>query len=170
MASLIETLVDVLEQENIQYRNLLELSRRKTTVIVQGLVDELQSMIGEEQKILDSINSLEVKREENVKDIATVLNISKEEIKVESIITILEKQPREQELLQKVHFELKKTLNELAKANDNNKILLQESLDMIEFEMNLARSTMTAPITANYSKEACSETQGLTNTSFDAKQ
>ena len=170
MASLIETLVDVLEQENTQYKNLLELSRRKTTAIVQGLVEDLQNMLGEEQKIIDGIKALEVKREENVKDIANVLNISLKDLKIESVITILEKQPKEQEQLRRVHSELKKTLGDLTKANDNNKVLLQESLDMIEFEMNLAKSQMAAPITANYSKEAHNEAQGFTNTSFDAKQ
>ena len=38
MASLIDTLIDVLDKENTEYETLLELSMEKTGIIVEGNV------------------------------------------------------------------------------------------------------------------------------------
>lgn len=44
MASLIETLIDVLDKENTEYQGLLKLSEEKTTAIVNGNVERLQEV------------------------------------------------------------------------------------------------------------------------------
>jgi hypothetical protein len=55
--------------------------------------------------------------------------------------------------------------------NENNKFLLKESLEMIEFNINIARSARVAPQTANYGKTATESMAGIsTAASFDAKQ
>ena len=59
MASLIENLISVLEQENSEYEVLLELSRKKTPVIVKGDIERLQEITDEEQNIIDRIHALE---------------------------------------------------------------------------------------------------------------
>ena len=48
MASLIDTLIDVLDKENTQYERLLDLSNTKTAAIVNGDVDKLQELLGHE--------------------------------------------------------------------------------------------------------------------------
>ena len=52
MASLIETLIDVLDKENTEYQGLLKLSEEKTTAIVNGNVERLQEILGLEQRRL----------------------------------------------------------------------------------------------------------------------
>ena len=102
MASLIENLISILEKENNEYNQLLSLSLDKTSVIVKGDIDKLQVIVAQEQKKIGIINLLEKSREENIKDIANVLNIAENEFKLENLIKMLEKQPREQEELSKV--------------------------------------------------------------------
>ena len=63
-----------------------------------------------------------------------------------------------------------KTVNQLTQVNDNNRLLLKESMDMIDFEINLAKNASMAPQTANYGKGAYEETGGMGSTSFDARQ
>ena len=75
MASLIETLIDVLDKENTEYQGLLKLSEEKTTAIVNGNVERLQEILGLEQRSIDKINKLDAFRDENVGDICNVLNI-----------------------------------------------------------------------------------------------
>ena len=58
MASLIETLIDVLDKENTEYQGLLKLSEEKTTAIVNGNVERLQEILGLEQRSIDKINKL----------------------------------------------------------------------------------------------------------------
>ncbi len=170
MASLIETLIDVLDKENTEYEGLLSLSENKTSAIVKGDVELLQEILIEEQKYIDNISKLDKKREENVKDICNVLNLSEKGMKIDLIIEMLSKSPKEQRALRDVHFKLKRTLDQLMKINENNKVLLKESMDMIEFELNLAKNSVVAPQTGNYSKGAYEEVNTAGGGSFDAKQ
>lgn len=171
MASLIENLISVLEKENSEYNQLLSLSLEKTTVIVKGDIEKLQMIVAEEQTVIERINRLEKVREESIRDIANVLNIPQDELKLDKLIKLLEKQPKEHDELNRVRTAFKKTMNQMVKVNDNNKVLLQESIDMIEFELNLSRNTLLAPETANYNKGAYNSTgNNISSGSFDAKQ
>lgn len=170
MASLIESLIDVLNKENLQYQELIKLSEDKTSAIVNNDVEKLQALLGLEQRSIDIINKLDTEREECVKDICCVLNLSTKGMHIDMIIEMLSKQPKEQQALQDIHMKLKRTLDYLMRINENNKVLLQESMDMIEFELNLARNSVMAPQTANYSKGACEEAGYGSVGSFDAKQ
>ena len=52
MASLIDSLINIMNDENRQYTELLDLSNNKTTAIVKGDVGQLQEIFGKEQKLL----------------------------------------------------------------------------------------------------------------------
>lgn len=170
MASLIETLIDVLNQENEEYEKLLELSDQKTAAIVNADIEELHEILLKEQSLIDSVNRLENQRMENVNDICNVLNLKKKDIKLDDILSVLKKQPKEHDELEEVNTRMKRTLNQLMKINENNKLLIRESLDMVEFELNLAKNAVMAPQTANYSGSAYDENQIRAINSFDAKQ
>ncbi|MDO5402253.1 MAG: flagellar protein FlgN [Eubacteriales bacterium] len=170
MASLIETLTDVMNRENAEYSKLLELAKNKTEAIVKGDVENLQEILGREQKLIDSIGRLDEERESNVKDICNVLNLPYGQIKVNQIVQMLEGKPKEHDALLEAHLGLKRTLELMMKVNENNKLLLKESMDMIEFELNLARSAVMAPQTATYGRGAYEQTDTAAAGSFDAKQ
>lgn len=170
MASLIDTLIDVLEREDTEYQKLLELSNEKTKSIVSADIEQLQEILLKEQAMINSINVLEKQRMENVDDICNVLNLKTKEIKLEDILEVLKKQPKEHEALQEVYARLKRTLNELMKINENNRLLTQESLDMVEFELNLAKNAVLTPQTGNYTKDTFDEERIQTVSGFDARQ
>ena len=65
-----ENLIAVLQQECEEYNGLLELSDRKTPVIVAGDLDQLQKITDEEQEWVGRIAHLEKKRVEITADIA----------------------------------------------------------------------------------------------------
>lgn len=171
MASLIENLIDVLEKENIEYKSLLEISKEKTGAIIKNDTEQLQILAGREQKLIEKLDALESAREEHIGDISDVLNVPVEEMKVSLLIRLMEKQPKDQAALIKIHDELKSTMDQLIMLNNNNKVLLQESLDMLEFEINLIRNSKMAPATANYDKGAYGVSQtDVGMGTFDAKQ
>ena len=122
MASLIDTLIDVLGQEDAEYKKLLELSNNKTKAIVGADIERLQDILVQEQAQIDAINKLEQQRMENVDDICNVLNLRRTDIKLEDILEVLKKQPKEHDALEAVNAQLKQTLNELMKINENNKL------------------------------------------------
>ena len=158
MASLIDSLINIMNDENRQYTELLDLSNNKTTAIVKG------------QKLIDILNRLEMERQSCVADICKILHLSAAEVKVSQIVRLLEKKQAEHDALEQSYLSLKKTVNQLTQVNDNNRLLLKESMDMIDFEINLAKNASMAPQTANYGKGAYEETGGMGSTSFDARQ
>lgn len=170
MASLIDLLIDDLNNEDTGYNKLLDLSNDKTSAIVKGDVDELQKIFLQEQKLIEELETVEQKRQEDVKEICSILRLPYEQIRVEHIVQILEKKPKEHDALEEVYLRLKRTLNQLTTVNDNNKLLLKESMDMIQFELDLAKNSVMDSQTSNYGRTAYEE-QGITGaTGFDAKQ
>jgi hypothetical protein len=167
MASLIDSLINIMNDENRQYTELLDLSNNKTTAIVKGDVGQLQEIFGKE-KLIDILNRLEMERQSCVADICKILHLSAAEVKVSQIVRLLEKKQAEHDALEQSYLSLKKTVNQLTQVNDNNRLLLKESMDMIDF--NLAKNASMAPQTANYGKGAYEETGGMGSTSFDARQ
>lgn len=171
MASLMEELILILEEETVEYKSLLELSKEKTQVIVSGSIEELTKITDKEQLVVSSINKLEKKREETLKDISVVLNKDIDILKVTNIIKMLEKRPMEQKRLAKAHDSLKETVDAMVNINNQNRMLIEHALEMVEFDMNLVKSMRQAPEVANYNKGAYNvDSYGNSRGRFDAKQ
>ena len=172
MASLMENLVDVLDQECTMYENLLGLSSRKTSVIVEGNLEALAEITDEEQCVIGNIQSLEKKREEAMKDIANVLNKDVNSLKLTDLIVVLEKRPEDQKNLAIRRDRLVTVADSVRRVNSQNQELLISSLEMVKFEMNIIQASKSAPQTANYSKalDTTGECLGYTSGGFDAKQ
>ena len=172
MASLMENLISVLEEEGKAYEELLELSMKKTPVIVGGDLENLQKITDDEQIIVAKINRLDAKREEVTKDIANVLNKDVTKLKLADIINMLSQRPVEQRLLSDAHDKLKSVTGHMARVNEHNRDLIQQSLEMVEFDLNLIQAMKSAPQTANYTRGAYNSgvVMGRSNGGFDAKQ
>ena len=172
MASLMENLIQVLEQESEEYEGLLSLSQKKTPIIVSSDLEKLQKITDDEQVIVSRINQLEKKRTEVVADIANVLNRDVDTLKLVNLIEMLAARPVEQAKLAEAHDSLQKSVYGLKRVNEQNRELLTNALEMIEFEMNLLQASKAAPETANYNKGAynAGDTLGVYNGGFDAKQ
>lgn len=172
MASLMENLMDVLDKENSEYEILLEISKRKTPVIVQGDLEQLQKITDEEQDVLDRLGRLEAKRREVTDDVANVLNKDVDKLKLTDLIEMFKSRPAEQKKLAEIHDKLTVTLKQMSDVNEQNRQLIQSSLEMVEFDINLLHSIKTAPETANYNRGAYSsgDMMGVSKGRFDAKQ
>lgn len=173
MASLMENLMDVLERENSEYGALLELSRRKTPVIVAGNLEELEKITDEEQCVVDRINLLDKKRAEVTADIANVMNRDVAELKLINIMELLEKRPEERKKLSDIHDRLRATVREMVRVNEHNRELIQSSLEMVDYNLNILQAMRSAPETADYTSDARNAGVaygGRLSGSFDAKQ
>ena len=170
MASLIDTLIETLIKENEEYETLLELSMEKTGIIVRSDHDGLNEIVMKEQKVVERINVLEKKRSEVTNDIGVVLNRKPQELTLTKLVEMLANQPRECGMLKEIHDKLSKTLSRMVQVNESNKALLNESLEMLQFEMNLLQSMKQAPETTNYSGNTYANNSYGGMASFDAKQ
>ena len=172
MASLMETLIEVLEKENLEYRNLLELSMKKTPAIVSDDVKALAQITDEEQFIVSRINHLDNQRNEAVNDIANVLNKDVTKLKIADLIKMLAARPQEQAKLASVFDELRRNVQAVKRVNEQNRELIESALEMVQFNMQIIQSMNKAPETANYNRGACNtgDVIGTVNKAFDAKQ
>ncbi len=172
MASLMENLIEILNGESQEYENLLKLSEAKSPVIVSGNLDELARITDEEQTVVGRINQLEKKRRETFSDIANVINKDVNTLMLSDLIDMLGQRPDEQKKLAKVHDSLRTSVRAVKRVNDQNRILLQNATEMVEFELNMLQAMKTAPETAQYNRGAYNAgmQMGVSAGSFDAKQ
>ncbi len=171
MASLMENLIDVLEKESSEYEVLLALSLKKTPIIVGGNLENLQKITDEEQEVVSRVNNLDKKRMEITADIANVLNKDVETLKLANLMEMLQSRPAEQKALAASHDRLQVVVRKLQRVNKQNEELLNESLEMVQFELNMIQAMKAAPETANYNRDAYSagDIMGV-HQGFDAKQ
>lgn len=171
MASLIDELIDILEKEYEVYQQLIPIAEEKTQVIVKNDLNSLQRITVKEQLAVDRINALEHKRNVVILNIRTVINRKTGEFNLKTLIGLLEKQPKEQKSLSILHDNLKRTIHRLVEVNNRNKSLIQQSLEMIEFNMNFIQSTRMAPGNNTYTKGASTYEAPARGTGmFDARQ
>lgn len=170
MASLMDDLTQVLENETVEYKKLVELSESLREALIASDVPAVERLTADQEEVSNGIQSLESRRTRIMNDIAIVLNKKPEELKVSMLEQSLAGQPALQERLAAVRTELKQTMDELKRINHTNQALLRQSMELLEFDLNLFRSMRQAPETANYNKSAVNTGDLLGSRGFDAKQ
>ena len=170
MASLMDDLTQVLENETVEYKKLVELSESLREALIASDVPAVERLTADQEEVSNGIQSLESRRARIMNDIAVVLNKKPEELKVSMLEETLAGQPALQQRLAAVRTELKQTMDELKRINHTNQTLLRQSMELLEFDLNLFRSMRQAPETANYNKSAVNTGDLLGSRGFDAKQ
>ena len=169
MASLMEDLIDVLNKEEEQYQGLIELGKKKREVVIRADIKTLDEITATEQEVASNLQNLAKKRTRVLNDMATVLGRNPGDVTITKMISYLEEQPVEQKQLMEVKERLLQTGKEMAAINEQNEILLNQALEMVEFDLTLLKSMRQAPETANYNKNACNTGDLLGSSGFDAK-
>lgn len=168
MASLIEELITTLELEEKIYQYLIPIEEEKTQMIVSNDLESLSEITKQEQEFISEVNGLEKQREEIVKNIATVLGKESSKLTIRTIIELLKGQ-KEQRDLARVYDTLTKTLDRVVSINEQNKALIEQSLDMLEYNMNFYQSIQSFN-NNNYNQGAYSNNAAEPSGMFDAKQ
>ena len=169
MATLIETLMQVLTEECEVFDRLLSVSSEKTRVIVANDIDALKKITDMEQDVLTTVTNLERKREEATADIAIVLGKSGNTT-LKDVIAYLEGQPETQKQLSEIHDRLRDKVQRLERENAHNAMLVNDQLEMIQFNLNVIQGMHQAPETGAYNKGAynAGETYAPTQGYFDS--
>lgn len=170
MASLMDNLVEVLEEENTQYEKLVELSKDKKQAIIKADIQTLEHITEQEQEISSYLRNLDMKRDSVLKDMSDVLGKDFNEMTITRLIGYLGQQPVEQERLSKIRAKILTTGNEMQEWNKRNEALLHQALEMVEFDLTLFKSMRQAPETANYDRNAYNTGDLLGSSGFDTKQ
>ena len=170
MASLMEELIATLRKEQAAYQELLPVVEQKTQAIIANDLKQVQDITETEQSAIGKISSLEQKRTEIMNNIGVVLNKKVPDLTLPNLIKLLDRQPQEQQTLAEIHKELTALLKRLSEVNGHNRNLIEQSLEMISYNMNLLQSTRIVPGN-NYTRNAGQWDMTASQTGmFDAKQ
>ncbi|MCL2564836.1 MAG: flagellar protein FlgN [Defluviitaleaceae bacterium] len=166
MAGLINELLTILKEQTRSYDELLVLSREKRRVIIENDVDMLGKITQAENSIIGQTQKAENRRLEVMDNIATVLAQNPEELTLTKLAELIKGQEEYDELVE-LGKTLKATLDNLKEENDRNTVLIQSSLDYIEFTVNLVRQAASADDTYTGTRK---QAPGLDKGFFDKKQ
>ncbi|HHW32015.1 MAG TPA: flagellar protein FlgN [Clostridiaceae bacterium] len=131
----ISKLADILEQERAIYQDILKMSKEKTNVIIEGRVSDLERIVSSEQSLIVQLGKLEELRENLISEISSYLNIPPQDLKISDIIVHVDEEQAERLRICKKGIE--GTLNELMNVNDLNSKLIKNSLEYIDFSINI---------------------------------
>lgn len=137
MKILIEELRDILAEELQIYEEMLELTVKKTKIIARGKINDLDNITQLENSLILRIGKIEDTREKVVKNIQNHFEIQ-EELSVTDILNYLD--GKEDELrseIGKMIERLSQVLDELKEKNNLNSLLIKDTLEYIELNLNL---------------------------------
>ncbi len=135
----VNAVIDILDKEYSYYKDMLELSKSKKKIIVDGKVAELDKIVKLEQNMIFNIGQLEKKREEEVAKLSNALNLNSSQITISVLSKVL--QPELKKELENMQNKLQDIFSELKAVNDVNGHLIEQSLEYIDYSINLFSGT-----------------------------
>lgn len=164
MSKSVEQLILALNKEYEIYQDYLGLAKKKRDMIVSGNVKELDKLTTQEQNTIEIIGKIDQIRTSIVGNLLYELNIEYVEDLTE-LTSYFEDSYKLQVL--DIKIKLETLLGEIQNLNELNSKLIQQSLDYIEFNMNVVTSLDTAGST--YGDSANEKDLKKRTSIFDAK-
>lgn len=131
----VNELIIVLGQETELYTEILNITKNKTNTIVEGKVAELENMVKLEQSLLLKMGKLETLREQSIDKISAQIGVKPSELTLSQLYKHLDEQ--DVQALKKHQNKMAAIVNEVKNSNDLNSKLIKNSLDYINFSINL---------------------------------
>lgn len=152
LKELVDNLILTLEKENQIYLEVLELSKNKKKVIIDSKIKELEKITEKEKSFVVTLIKIEEARDKIVNEILKKLGI----LEIENVSDLLKYLDGEQKnSLTFAKNNLMKTIRDVSEQNDFNKKLLEQSLELIEFNIDVLTTRGDSGL--NYSKDARDE-------------
>lgn len=136
----LNALFDVLSEETRVYEKILQLSMEKKDVVIEGKVSELEKITKVEQSLVVKLGKLEILRESCIEEIADQLNVKSSELTISELSKHLNEENSKKVI--ECKNKLENILTELKEINQLNSRLIKNSLDYIDFSLNIL-STVT---------------------------
>ena len=131
----IECLINVLNSQKELFNDILNVSKNKTKIIINGDVKELEKIINLEQAMVLKIGKFEDEREKALTNISNDLVENKEELNISALLKKLPKEKANE--LKECRQKIKEIIGEIKNTNDLNSRLIRNSLDFINFSVSL---------------------------------
>ena len=135
MRESIDGLLDVLVAECRLYKDLYDLSLKKSEFIVDGNVDGLTGILSVEQQLIIELGFLENQREQLIETWAIAKGIDPQRVTLSQIMPFLEGNSKKN--LEQIRKDLDEVILQQRQINDLNESLIKNNLDYIDFSIKL---------------------------------
>lgn len=132
------SLIELLDEQKECYDGLLTLAQYKREAIMGRKLQLLNQVVGTEEQFIQRVELIDQKREEYSLEIAKALGIEKENVTLTDMIEKLEETDPFHATLCTLRKQLRGSIEELRKANELNKILLKDAMEITESMMQAA--------------------------------
>lgn len=160
-------IVRIVKEETRIYKEILLLSNEKRQVLVEGKAIELDRIVRVEQRLYSEVVELEKQRDQILREAVDAGAIGKDDIIVSRLIQQMEEAYGK--AISDCSTELVDVLGEIKKINDINGELIKQSLDYIEYTVNIMSSTTQATNLTYGNDSIDGKKAGSKKTFFDSK-
>lgn len=136
MKILVEELRDVLLEELNAYEEMLELTIKKTDIITKGKINDLDNITHLENSLILRLGQFEDKREKVADNILKQLGI-KGNLTLTDLLSYIDDADGIKQDMENITKKLSQVLNSLKEKNDLNSLLIKDTLEYIELNINL---------------------------------
>lgn len=165
MRILFEELRDVLLDELKLYEEMYNLAVKKTDVIINGKISDLDNITHLENSLILKLGQIEARREKVVVNIQEQLGVKKDST-ISEILSHIDDADEIKQELDNIAKKLLNVLNSIKEKNDLNGLLIRDNLEYIELNINLLTNATDRGIYNNKTqKELTSQNISL----FDTK-
>lgn len=150
----IKKMTENIKEQTKEYQKLLKCCENKRKALVLAKMEELDSIITEEEELIRKLGAFELERLEIQKNLAQILNIPVEDMKWETLSHVVSGQGKIE--LEDATAKLRKVIEDLSDVNHLNQKLLEQSLRLVRLSMN----TITGENEKTYSKTTTNPRKG----------
>lgn len=127
-------LVSILQEQKKIYDDLLELSRQKQKILIKGDITALETITVQEEGLVLQAGKLEEKREQCLGTLAEAYGWARE-MTLADFLPLVSTEERIE--LEKIHEDFSMCLNDLRRLNHENTELLEQSLQFVNFTVDV---------------------------------
>lgn len=137
----VNELIKVLDHEAGIYEDILKISKNKTGIIIEGKVHELENIVKLEQTLVLKMGKCETVRDQLTERLSKQLNMEASKITVSELIKHVDDDLAGK--LKRCQRGITAVIDELRNSNELNSKLIKNSLEFINFSLNLISSIDT---------------------------
>jgi len=146
MAGLVSSLIDVLKGQTELFREVIALSVDKKEFIIKNDIEKLREVVKQENVIVPKLLKGDKDREKIMADISVVMNKPLADLTLSYLEVLMQGQPEHEALVASID-EFVAVIDQMKAANDANKLLIENALDYIDFNINIIHSSLeTGPV------------------------
>ena len=142
-----DRLIELLQTQLVLYGELLASSRQKKVNLLNNDIKAIRRVTASENSLIGKLQRLERERESLTADIAGRLNIPLGGLTLATLVSHINDNTARNRL-DSLRMRLRAGMDELKSVNEQNQAIINQSLEYIDFSMNLLRSSVSGPVYA----------------------